>query len=275
MFGKKKEAENPEEEVKKPAPVMAGSDEGANVKIGDQNDPNRIVIMKQSYAGTPDKSFRFSVDESLTSIVYDEEKGYLDEYVTGSVQPSKYWEKGFLRLKPREISVLSFSDMPFTIATGITFRVPGGDLNGTVRGSFKFSKGTPRAIASILQSSYAQDSAVYDVHRRSVTAEALEKILRTAFQDVIRTPLFRETIYQDLDDLQDAIKDKVNDTPFFMERSLSVSEISVRPERTDVEKLEDSEVKHKIEKRLNEMEIERRKDAIELAKTESETFKDL
>ena len=275
MFGKKKAKETEPEMKAAPAPVMAGSDEGSNVLIGEQNDPNRIVVMKQSYVGTPDKDFRYTVDESLTSIVYTEEDGYIDEYLNRSIQPSKYWEKKLLGMKPRAVSVLSFSEQPFTIVTGITFRVPGGDLDGTVRGSFKFVRGNPRAIASMLGSTFAQESSVYDVRRKFITAEGLEKIIHSAFQDVIRTPLFKETIYSDLDDLQEAIKQKIQDTPFFFERSITVSEISVRPERTEVEKLADSEVKHKILMRMMEMEAEARKNAIDSAKSESDGFKEI
>ena len=275
MFGKKKAKETEPETKAAPAPVMAGSDEGPNVLIGEQNDPNRIVVMKQSYVGTPDKDFRYTVDESLTSIVYTEEDGYIDEYLNRSIQPSKYWEKKLLGMKPRAVSVLSFSEQPFTIVTGITFRVPGGDLDGTVRGSFKFVRGNPRAIASMLGSTFAQESSVYDVRRKFITAEGLEKIIHSAFQDVIRTPLFKETIYSDLDDLQEAIKQKIQDTPFFFERSITVSEISVRPERTEVEKLADSEVKHKILMRMMEMEAEARKNAIDSAKSESDGFKEI
>ncbi len=275
MFGKKKKNEAQEDKKVAPQPVMAGSDEGSNIFVGDQNDPNRIVLMKQWFVGKPEKDFRFPVDESMISVVYTEDTGYIEEYKTGSIRPADYWEKKFLGYKAKDVSVLSFSDMPFTIATGITFRVPGGDLNGTVRGSFKFMKGDPRAIASVLGSTYAQESAAYDVHRRFITAENLEKILRTAFQDVIRMPLFKETIYSDLDKLESEIRQKVKDTPFFFERSIDVSEISVRPDRTEVEKLEDTEVKHRIQMRLAEMEQETREQAIESAKADADNFKDI
>ncbi len=275
MFGKKKSKDSDPAPKSTPAPVKAGSEEGTSVLVGDQNDPNRKVVMKTSYVGTPDKDFRFTVDESLTSIVYTEEDGYIDEYINRSIQPSKYWEKKTFGMKKKDVSVLSFSEQPFTLVTGITFRVPGGDLDGTVRGSFKFVRGNPVSIASLLGSTYAEESTVYDVRRKYITAESLEKMLRTAFQDVIRVPLFKETIYSDLDDLQEDIKQKIMDTPFFFERSITVSEISVRPDRTEVEKLEDSEIKHKIMMRMMEMEAEVRKNAIESAKSESDQFKEI
>lgn len=276
MFGRKKK-EEPQitEEVKKPQAVYAGSDEGSNVIVGEQNDPNRIVVMKQSYVGTPDRDFKFSVEEYLMSVVYTEDTGYIDEYLTDPVRPSKYWTKKLFGYKPVDVSVLSFSDQPFTIVTGITFRVPGGDLNGTVRGSFKFVKGNPRSIASMLGSTFAKESTELNVCRKYITAESLENIVRTALQDIIRGPLFKDTIYSDLDELQDVIVQKIKDTPFFFERSIDVSEISVRADRTEIEKLEDSEIKHKILMRENKMEIEARNDVIALAKTEAETFKDL
>lgn len=276
MFGKKKREEQPKiEEVKKPEAVYAGSDEGSNVIVGEQNDPNRVVVMKQSYVGTPDKDFRFPAYESLMSIVYTEDTGYIDEYLTGSVKPSRYWEKKTFGYKTVDVSVLSFSDQPFTIVTGITFRVPGGDLNGTIRGSFKFTKGNPRAIASMLGSTFAKETTTYNVRRKFITADCLENIIRTAFQDLIRGPLFKEKIYADLDELQDIILQKVKDTPFFFERSIDASEISIRPDRTEVEKLEDSEVKHKILMRMAQMEREARAEAIEMAKSEAETFKEI
>lgn len=273
MFGRKKKAAQKEEKPLTPKAVMAGSEEGSNVLVGDQNDPNRIVVMKQTYNGTPDKDFRFAVDESMVSKVYIEDVGYLDDTVEGSVQPSKYWDKKFIGKKAKDVSVLSFSDKPFTLVTGFTTRVPGGDLDGTVRGSFKFKKEDPRSIASLLVSTYAQEKDNLDVHYKYINAENFEMMLRTAFQDVIRMPMFVEKIYKDIDDIQDAILQKVKDTPFFIERSLDVSEISVRFDRTEVEKLEDSEVKHRILMRMAEMENEQRKDAIEMAKEESETFK--
>lgn len=275
MFGKKKKQAQTEEKPLTPKAVMAGSDEGSNVLVGDQNDPNRIVVMKQTYNGTPDKDFRFAVDESMVSKVYIEDEGYLDDTVEGSVQPSKYWDKKFIGKKAKDVSVLSFSDKPFTLVTGFTTRVPGGDLDGTVRGSFKFKKEDPRSIASLLVSTYAQEKDNLDVHYKYINAENFEMMLRTAFQDVIRMPMFVEKIYKDIDDIQDAILQKVKDTPFFIERSLDVSEISVRFDRTEVEKLEDSEVKHKILMRMAEMEKEQRQEVIEMAKSESETFKEI
>lgn len=234
-----------------PQPIRAGSDFGCDVLVGDHNDPGRIVVIKQTYLGTPDRDFRYTVDDSMISIVYSEESGYIDGYVYGSVQPSRYWEKNHFWSKPTEISALSFSDMPFTIVTGITFRVPGGDLDGTVRGSFKFIKGNPRCISSILNSSYAKESTVYNVNRRYVTAEDLGKMIRIAFQDVVREPLFRETIYDDLKGVQDAIMQRIRETPFFLDRSIDVSEISVRPERTQVEMLQDAEVRRRIHKEMS------------------------
>lgn len=273
MFGKKNKAEKEPEQPSRPAPVKAGSDDVLGVSVGDHNDPNRIVVMRQSYIGIPEKDFKFRVDESMTSVAYIEGSGYVDEYIVGSVQPSKYWEKKILGTKPVEVSVLSFSDLPFTLVSGITFRVPGGTINGTVRGSFKFVKGNPRSIASLLGSSFAQEKVNYDVKRKYINAENFEQMIRTAFQDDVREPLFRETIYNDLDEVQNAIKQKIKDTPFFFERSIDVSEISVRPEATDVEKLQDEEVKHRIQMRMAEMDVENRQKAVELAKAESDQFK--
>lgn len=274
MFGRKKDKKiHVDEPIVRPQPVMAGSDEGSNVIVGDQNDPNRIVVMKQSFRGTPDKSFMFAVDESMVSKVYIEGVGYLEDTVEGGVQPSKYWTKRLFGLKAREVSVLSFSDKPFTIVTGATVRVPGGDLNGTIRGSFKFKKEDPRSIASLLVSTYAMEKDKLDVHYKYINAENFEMMLRTAFQDVVRMPMFVETIYKDIDDIQAAILQKVRDTPFFIERSLDISEISIRFDRTEVEKLEDDEVKHRILIRVAEMEKEARKGLIEMAKSESDTFK--
>lgn len=274
MFGKKKKTVETETPLR-PKEVKAGSDEGSGVRVGDQNDPNRIVVMKQSYKGTPDKNFKFKVDESMVSKIYIEDEGYLDETVEINVQPSKYWEKGLIGKKPKDISVLSFSDAPFTIVSGFTTRVPGGDLNGTVRGSFKFKKEEPRSIASLLVSTYAQEKDKDNVHCKYITAENFEMMLRTAFLDVIRKPMFMETIYNNLEEVEDAILQKLKDTPFFIERSLDISEVSIRMDRTEVEKLEDSEVKHKILMRMAEMEKEARESAIELAKSESETFKEI
>lgn len=271
MFGKKKKVKE-EEPVLKPKAVMAGSDEGSNVIVGDQNDPNRKVVQKLSYNGTPDKDFRFKVDESMVSKVYIEDEGYLDETVEISVQPSKYWEKKLFGSKPKNVSVLSFTDNPFTLVTGFTVRVPGGDLNGTVRGSFKFKKENPRAIASLLTSSYAKEKDNLDVHCRYITAEDFEMMLRTAFQDVIRKPMFVEKIYEDIDDIENEILQKLKDTPFFIERSLDASEVSIRFDRTEIEKLEDEEVRHRILLRQGEMEKELRESAIEQAKSESEKF---
>ena len=124
-------------------------------------------------------------------------------------------------------------------------------------------------------STFAKESTELNVCRKYITAEALENIVRTALQDIIRGPLFKDTIYGDLDELQDVIVQKIKDTPFFFERSIDVSEISVRADRTEIEKLEDSEIKHKILMRENKMEIEARNDVIAMAKTEAETFKDL
>ena len=270
MFGKKKADKD---SAPGPKPVMAGSDAGNSVTVGDQNDPSRIVVLRQSYVGIPDKDFVFKVDESMTSVAYVEGTGYMDEYVIGSVQPSKYWEKKLIGARPVEVSVLSFSDLPFTIVSGITFRVPGGTLNGTVRGSFKFIKGNPRSIAVLLGSSYAKETTVYDVKKKYLNAEGLEMLIRTAFQDEVRDPLFKETIYNDLDEVHDAIRQRIKDTPFFFERSLDVSEISVRVDPTEVEKLEDLEVKHRIQQRLAEMEAENRRKAVDMAKAESEQFK--
>lgn len=274
MFGRKKEEKViVQEKPLTPKAVMAGSDEGSNVLIGDQNDPNRVVVMKQTYNGTPDKDFRFVVDESMVSKVYIEDEGYIDDTFEGSVQPSKYWEKKFIGKKVKDVSILSFSDKPFTIVTGCTIRVPGGNLDGTVRGSFKFKREDPRSIASLLVSTYAMEKTSLDVHYKYITAENFEKMLRTAFQDVIRMPMFVEKIYEDVDDIQNAILQKMRDTPFFIERSLDISEISVRFDRTEIEKLEDSEIKHRILLREVAMEKEVRQDAIEIAVAESEAFK--
>ena len=274
MFGKKKRVK--EEETKlKPKAVMAGSDEGSNVIVGDQNDPNRKVVQKLSYNGIPEKDFKFRVDDSMVSKIYIDDVGYLDETVQIDVQPSKYWDKKFLGSKPKNVSVLSFTDNPFTLVSGFTVRVPGGDLNGTVRGSFKFKKENPRAIASLLTSSYSKEKDNLDVHCKYITAEDFEMMLRTAFQDVIRKPMFVEKIYQDIDDIEQEILQKLKDTPFFIERSLDASEISIRFDRTEIEKLEDEEVKHKILLRQGEMEKELRESAIEQAKQESETFKEI
>ncbi len=274
MFGKKKK-EVKKEEPLKPKAVMAGSDEGSNVIVGDQNDPNRIVVMKQSYNGIPDKDFRFPVDESMVSKVYIEDVGYLDDTVEGSIQPSAYWEKKLFSKKPKNVSILSFSDNPFTIVTGTTIRVPGGDLDGTIRGSFKFKKENPRAIASLLTSSYAMDKDELDVHKKFINAENFEMMLRTAFQDVVRKPMFVEEIYKDMDEIEDAILQQLKDTPFFIERSLDASEVRFRFDRTEVEKLEDEEVKHKIMMRTVEMEKEYKEKAIDIAKSESESFKEI
>ena len=276
MFGRKKDKKAKKEEVPlRPKAVMAGSDEGSNVIVGDQNDPTYIVVMKQSYNGIPDKDFRFIVDESMVSKVYIEDVGYLDDTVEGNVQPSKYWEKKFLGKKAKEVSVLSFSDKPFTIVTGATVRVPGGDLDGTVRGSFKFKKEDPRSIASLLMSTYAQEKDNLDVHYKYINAENFEMMIRTAFQDVIRMPMFAEKVYEDIDDIQNEILQKIKDTPFFIERSLDISEVSIRFDRTEIEKLGDTEVAHRIAMRHAEMEKEQRQEAIELAKEESETFKEI
>ena len=45
MFGKKKKTVETETPLR-PKEVKAGSDEGSGVRVGDQNDPNRIVVMK-------------------------------------------------------------------------------------------------------------------------------------------------------------------------------------------------------------------------------------
>lgn len=273
MFGKKKKETEVKEKPQTPKAVMAGSNEGCNVFVGDQNDPNRIVVMKQSYNGTPDKNFTFKVDESMVSKIYIEDQGYLEETKIGRVKPSEYWEKKIIGLQSKDVSILSFSDQPFTIVTGATVRVPGGDLNGTIRGSFKFKKEEPRAIASLLISTYALERDEGKVHCRYINAENFEMMLRTAFQDVIRMLMFKEKIYSSIDDIQDDILQKVKDTPFFIERSLDVSEIVVRFDRTEIEKLEDEEVKHKIAMRQAEMEKEARESVINMAKSESETFK--
>ena len=275
MFGKKKKETKVEEKPLRPKAVMAGSNEGSNVLVGDQNDPNYIVVMKMTYNGIPDKDFKFPVDESRVSKIYVEDVGYLDETKEGSIKPSDYREKKLFGKKAKDVSVLSFSDMPFTIVTGVTVRVPGGDLNGTVRGSFKFKKENPRAIASLLASTYAMEKDNLDVHYKYINAENFEMMIRTAFQDVIRMPMFAEKVYEDIDDIQNEILQKVKDTPFFIERSLDASEISIRFDRTEIEKLGDTEVAHRIAMRQAEMEKELRTEAIELAKSESETFKEI
>ena len=233
MFGRKRKVEGDASGFdQRLQPVYTGNEEKCNVHVGNLNDSDRVIVMKQSYMGVPDRDFRFTVDDSMVSVVYSEDSGYIDEYVSGSVQPSKYWEKTRFRTKPVDISVLSFSDMPFTVVTGMSFKVPGGDLNGTVRSSFKFVKGNPRSISSILSSPYAEESTVYNVHRRFITAENLERIIRTAFQDIIRGPLFEDTEYASLDEIQDAIVQKIRDTPFFKERSIDITEVIISPENT-------------------------------------------
>ena len=274
MFGKKKKEVKQEEPVK-PKKVMAGSEDGINIGEGDHNDPNRKVVMKQSYVGIPDKDFKFKVDESMVSVVYTEDGGYLDEYKVGNVQPSDYWDKKFLGKKPKEVSILSFSDKPFTIGTGTTVRVPGGNIDGTIWGNFKFKKEDPRAIASLLLSTYAKEETKLDVRYQYITGESLEIMIRTAFQNVIRQDMFVEEVDKSLEDIEYAILQKVKDTPFFVERSIDVSQINIRFEQTEMEKLADKEVEHKVRMREAEMEKEYRDKAIDLAKSESESFKEI
>ena len=71
------------------------------------------------------------------------------------------------------------------------------------------------------------------------------------------------------------ILQKIKDTPFFVERSLDISEVNIRFDKTEIEKLGESEIAHKIKMRQAEMEKEQRQEAIELAKEESETFKEI
>ena len=239
MFGRKRKVEGDAPEHDQGLqPVKTGSGIGCKVPGGDLNDSDRVVVVRQSYMGVPDRDFRFTVDDSMISVVYSEDSGYADEYVDGSVQPSKYWEKTRFRTKPVDISVLSFSDIPFTVVTKMTFKVPGGDLNGTVRSSFKFVKSSPRSISSVLSSPYAEESTVYNVHRRFITAGNLERIIRTALLDAVEGPLFRDTEYGSLDEVQDAIIQRIRDTPFFKDRSIDVSEVSISPEDSNTDYME-------------------------------------
>lgn len=275
MFGRKKKEAKTEDKPITPQPVMAGSDEGSNILVGNQNNPRRMVVVKQTYNGTPDKDFRFAVDESMISRVYIEDVGYLDETVIGSVKPSKYWEKKTFGMKAKNVSVLSFSDKPFTIATGCTVRVPGGDINCTVRVSFKFKDEDPRAIAALLLSSFVKDTDRLDVHYKYITAEDFEKELRTELQDIIRGPMFTETVYANLEEIQPAILQRIKDTAFFVERSLDASEVYIRADKTGKEEIQVDKEKHENDMARMEMEKEARDKAVELAKSDSQTFEEL
>ena len=240
----------------KPAPVQSGDQYGNSIATGDHNSPNRKVIVKQTYSGIPDKEFKFIVDDSMVSAVHVEGKGYLSNYVVGNVKPSDYWEKKTLHTVKTEVSVLSFSDIVFSIASPITFRASGGDVDATVFGDFRFKRGDPRNISSILQSSFAKKETEGRVEKLFVTAEGLEQIIRTGLQDIVRKPLFRDRVYSDLEKVSEAILDLIHDSSFFSERCIESTQLDVRPNRTEYEKLDDAETMHAIEMRKIELDAE-------------------
>ena len=253
MWGKKSRTESLNDV---PAPVTAGDEHGNDITVGNHNSPGRKVIIRQSYSGIPNKDFRFRVDDSMVSAVYAEGKGYLSDYVTGNVRPSDYWEKKLLRTVKTEISVLSFSDMVFSIASPITFRASGGDVDATVFGDFRFIRGNPRNISSILQGTYTEKENNGAVEIQYVTAEGLEQIIRAGLQDIVCRPLFRDRVYSDLEELSEIILEQMKSTPFFSERCIECTQLDVRPNRTEFEKLDDAEALHKIELRKIELDSE-------------------
>ena len=240
----------------KPAPVQSGDQYGNSIAIGDHNSPNRKVIIKQTYSGIPDKEFKFIVDDSMVSAIHVEGKGYLSNYVVGNVRPSDYWEKKTLHTMKTEVSVLSFSDIVFSIASPITFRASGGDVDATVFGDFRFKRSDPRNISSILQSSFAMKETEGRVEKLFVTAEGLEQIIRAGLQDIVRKPLFRDRVYSDLEKVSEAVLDLIQGSSFFSERCIESTQLDVRPNRTEYEKLDDTETMHAIEMRKMELDAE-------------------
>ena len=156
MWGKK----NSEPSNSAPSPVASGDPNGNSIVVGNHNSPNRKVINRQSYSGIPDKDFRFKVDDSMVSAIHIEGKGYLSNYVIGNVRPSDYWEKKALHTVKVPVSILSFSDIVFSIASPITFRASGGDVDATVFGDFRFKHENPRNISSILQSIHESETEI-------------------------------------------------------------------------------------------------------------------
>lgn len=253
MWGKR----NSELSKSVPAPVISGDRNGNSIVVGDHNSPNRKVVIRQTYSDIPDKDFRFKVDDSMVSAIHIEGKGYLSNYVLGNVKPSDYWEKKMLHAVKVPVSILSFSDMVFSIASPITFRASGGDVDATVFGDFRFKLENPRNISSILQSSYAQTETDGHVESVFITAEGLEQIIRTGLQDIVRKPLFRDRIYSSLDDVSESIIKLIGESPFFSERCIESTQLDVRPDRTEFEKLDDAEVLHAIDMRKIELDHER------------------
>lgn len=240
----------------RPAPVQSGDSYGNSIAVGDHNSPNRKVVIKQTYSGTPDKDFRFIVDDSMVSAIYVEGRGYLPDYIVGNVRPSDYWEKRMLHKAKSEVSVLSFSEIVFTIASPITYRASGGDVDATVFGDFRFRRGNPRSVSSLLQSSFAKKETEGSVERTYITAEGLEQIIRTGLQDIVRMPLFRDRVYSNLDNVSEAILELIRDSPFFTERCIESTQLDIKSERTEYEKLDDAEVNHAIGMRKMELDAE-------------------
>lgn len=253
MWGKK----NSEPSNSAPSPVASGDPNGNSIVVGDHNSPNRKVINRQSYSGIPDKDFRFKVDDSMVSAIHIEGKGYLSNYVIGNVRPSDYWEKKALHTVKVPVSILSFSDIVFSIASPITFRASGGDVDATVFGDFRFKHENPRNISSILQSSYARTETDGHVESVFITAEGLEQIIRTGLQDIVRRPLFRDRVYSNFEDVSKSIIEMIVESPFFLERCIESTQLDVRPDRTEFEKLDDAEALHAIDMRKIELEHER------------------
>ena len=253
MWGKK-DSEPPKSA---PAPVESGDKHGNSIVVGDHNSPNRKVIIRQSYSGIPDKDFRFKVDDSMVSVIHIEGRGYLSNYVVGNVRPSDYWEKKTLHTVKVPVSILSFSDIVFSIASPITFRASGGDVNATVFGDFRFKHENPRNISSILQSSYAKTETDDGLETVFITAEGLEQIIRTGLQDIVRRPLFRDRVYSSLEDVSESIIGMIRESPFFSERCIESTQLDVRPDRTEFEKLDDAEALHTIDMRKIELDHER------------------
>ncbi len=259
MWGKKDMTDIPDTS---PSAVPSGNPHGNDIVVGDHNSPNRKVVIKQSYFGTPDSEFKYIVDDSMVSAVQVEGKGYLADYVVGNVRPSDYWDKKTFHTVKTEVSILSFSEIVFSIASPITFRASGGDVDATVFGDFRFTRGNPRNISSLLDGSFAKTETEGRVERVFITAEGLEQIIRTGIQDIVRKPLFRDRVYSDCEKVSDAILGLIRESPFFSERCLEATQLDVRPDRTEYEKLDDAEVMHSITMRrmeLNAEEIEKKK----------------
>ncbi len=244
------------------------SDQREEVPVGQglvnttmSNDESTVIIVRAGYQMGKQPKFATLVPPETFESFVAKDGVYSDATITGYVKIEEYSEGG-----QKHIKMLSYNPQSaINIGVPASVRIPGYVINGTINMDLMLH-GDAKAISWYLnQSLMKKVTDGKGFVQEYLTAKDLKNIVEQGVVDEAKVPLYRDEVYRNSDEIREAIREKIKNSMFFMDRALEPREVFIRFEETELEKIKDEAVRIRFMTKEQQLKLETKRAGVKSA----------